>query len=130
LSTVEFFQTVRNRLTEQGLVALNVNATSADSKLLTSMARTVNHTFPYTYVVKARGQFNYVLIGSRQPLDAGRLKRIDPSGPLEEIRREWPETMEPLHDAELAGGKLLTDNLAPTEMLTDSMIFGAIGRLE
>src|SRR5690606_27660427 len=54
LSTVEFFREVQEVLTENGLVALNVNATTPDSKLLISMAKTVQQVFPYTYLVKAR----------------------------------------------------------------------------
>ena len=123
LSTVEFFRTVRDRLTENGIIALNVNATSPDSRLLASMAKTVREAFDYTYLVKVRGPYNYMLIGAKHPLDLERLKRIDAASPLEQIRREWPEHWEPLGKGQPAGALLLTDNRAPTEMLTDTMIF-------
>lgn len=125
LSTVEFFQSVRSILTDQGLIALNVNATTPDSKLLISMSKTVKKVFPYTYLVKARGHYNYVLLGSMNELEAQKLQRIDSTDPLDDIKQEWPEQLEILDDQQLSSGMVLTDNLSPTEMLTDSMIFGA-----
>jgi predicted membrane-bound spermidine synthase len=124
LSTVEFFQTIRQHLNETGLVALNVNATTPDSKLLVSMTKTIKKAFPYSYVVRARGQYNYIVLGSIHPLDSADLQQIDPKNPLADIRKEWPAQLEPLTNEQVASGQLLTDNRAPTEMLTDSMIFG------
>jgi predicted membrane-bound spermidine synthase len=125
LVTLEFFQEVRNKLTDDGLLALNVNAVSPDSKLLVAMAKTVQRAFPYSYAVKARGEYNYILLGSQRPLQTEKLQRIESGSPLEPLRREWPAQLTPLTEAQVKEGLLLTDNRAPTEMLTDSMIFGA-----
>jgi spermidine synthase len=125
LATLEFFQDVRSKLTDDGLLAMNVNAVAPDSKLLVAMGKTVHRAFPYSYVVKARGEYNYILIGSQKPLQMEKLVRIEAGSPLEALRREWPAELTPLTEAQVKGGLLLTDNRAPTEMLTDSMIFGA-----
>lgn len=125
LSTVEFFQTVRSRLSAKGVVALNINATSVNSKLLTSLEKTVHSVFPAAYLVKARGEYNYILIGAKSPLHLSALQNIDTSNPLNTIRQEWPEQWKPLQPEQFKNGMLLTDNRAPTEMMTDSMIFGA-----
>ncbi|HUW64646.1 MAG TPA: fused MFS/spermidine synthase, partial [Spirochaetia bacterium] len=82
LSTEEFFQTLQNRLQPGGLIAMNVNATTPASKLLQSMVKTVGAVFPYTYIAKSNGEYNYVLLGSQQPLDFGRFAKIKADNPL------------------------------------------------
>lgn len=123
LSTVEFFNTIRGKLTKNGVIAMNVNATTPDSHLLTSLAKTLNQVFPYTYTVKARGQYNYMLLGATHPLSTERIAKIDETSPLEEIKRDWPEKLEVVTSQQIQNGEILTDNHAPTEWLTDSMIF-------
>ncbi|REE68122.1 putative membrane-bound spermidine synthase [Paenibacillus taihuensis] len=127
LSTVEFFQTIENHLNPSGLLALNVNAVSTDSRLLQSMEKTLHQAFPFSYVVRARGDYNYILLGSLTPLKLDKLKAIEADHPLAGIRDEWPKQLTSLTPEQFANGQLLTDNRAPTEMLTDSMIFSAAG---
>jgi spermidine synthase len=122
LSTVEFFHQLQNHLQPWGIVALNINAIHPTSKLLTSMEKTFHSAFPYSYVLRARGDFNYVLIGSLKPIVTDRLNQIGETSPLYSIRKEWPDTLAPITDAQIKTGTLLTDNKAPVEMLTDSMI--------
>lgn len=126
LSTKEFFTEIGNHLNETGMLALNVNAVSPDSKLLTSMEKTVKTVYPYSYVIRARGDYNYILLGSFSPIDLRKLQAIDAKSPLVKIRSEWPSELTPLIDKQVEHGQLLTDNRAPTEMLTDSMIFGTL----
>ncbi|PYE86574.1 hypothetical protein ATL10_11163, partial [Bacillus sp. 196mf] len=42
---------------------------------------------------------------------------------LAEIKKECPENLEALLPHQIQKGDILTDNHAPTEWLTDSMIF-------
>jgi spermidine synthase len=53
LTTVEFFQLARERLVEEGVVAVNVGRTSADYSLVNAMAATMQAVFPSVYVVDA-----------------------------------------------------------------------------
>jgi predicted membrane-bound spermidine synthase len=53
LTTVEFFQLARDRLTENGVVAVNVGRTSADYSLVDAMAATMQAVFPSVYIVDA-----------------------------------------------------------------------------
>jgi len=122
LATEEFFQTLRGDLQPGGLIAMNVNALTPDSRLLQSLARTVRAVFPFTYVVKTGGSYNYMLLGSLEPLSASRLGAIAPDNPLRRVAAAWPRRLTPAVDQ--ADGMLLTDDRAPTEMLTDAMIFG------
>nr|WP_232242577.1 fused MFS/spermidine synthase [Paenibacillus sp. GSMTC-2017] len=124
LSTIEFFQKVHEHLNTNGLLAMNINATNPDSLLLASLTKTVQHVFPYTYLTKVRGDYNYLLLGSTNPLDLEQLKRIPSSSPLAAVRNKWPETLIPIVKEKYSNGTILSDNHAPTEMMTDSMIFG------
>ncbi|MCL6517016.1 fused MFS/spermidine synthase [Alicyclobacillus sp.] len=124
MSTSEFFREVRSILTPRGLVALNVNAVSPDSALLRSMERTVASAFPHVYVMKARGAYNYIVVGSQIPVDLDHLRHLSASSPLVPIAEEWQSGLRDISDpAATAKGLLLTDDRAPVEMLTDSMIW-------
>lgn len=124
LSTREFFEEVRSHLQSNGLVALNVNAVGEDSKLLLSMEKTVRAVFPHTYLLKANGEYNYVIVGSVDPIQVANLRVISKESPLAPIAETWRENLREVSEADLAKGMVLTDDKAPTEMLTDSMIFG------
>jgi spermidine synthase len=124
LSTREFFQEVRSHLRPGGLVALNVNAVSDHSRLLLSLERTVQSVFPHTYVMKANGEFNYIVVGSIQPVRLDRLNAIPLESPLTPIAESWRENLHEVSLDDTVGGMLLTDDRAPVELLTDSMILG------
>ncbi|MCL6599551.1 MAG: fused MFS/spermidine synthase [Alicyclobacillus macrosporangiidus] len=123
LSTREFFEEVRSVLTPRGLVALNVNAVSPDSRLLLSMERTVGAVFPHLYVMKARGAYNYIVIGSNDALQPASLQVIPENSPLAAVRKEWEGGLREVSGSSITRGMLLTDDRAPVEMLTDSMIW-------
>jgi spermidine synthase len=53
LTTVEFFELARGRLTEDGVVAVNVGRTSTDYSLVDAMAATMQAVFPSVYIVDA-----------------------------------------------------------------------------
>jgi len=117
LSTEQFFALAAAHLRPGGIVALNVNAVSPQSLLLRSMTRTLHAVFPYTYVAKVPGAFNYLIAGSDRPLDPARLHA---SGAL-------PSLLAPLgsaiaaawHPSAGTGGWLLTDNRSPIDYLTN-----------
>jgi len=126
LSTVQFFDTLRMHLNPDGLTALNVNVTTPDSPLLLAMAKTVKQVFPNTYIVKSSGQYNYMIIGSIRPLQTDNLNRVHLNSPIHPLLEQWQKGIKEVNDELLANAQVLTDNHAPTEMLTDSMIFGSI----
>ncbi|MCR8643155.1 fused MFS/spermidine synthase [Paenibacillus sp. N1-5-1-14] len=126
LSTVEFFKTLKEHTTDQGLVALNINATTPDSKLLTSMIKTIDAVFPYTYMIKSSGINNYMVIGALHELDVNDLSKIDKNSPLQKLDLSRWDQMKRVEKGQYNSALLLTDNHAPTEMLTDSMIFNFI----
>ncbi|WP_026961037.1 spermidine synthase [Alicyclobacillus herbarius] len=125
LTTVEFFRELKRRLTPGGLVAMNVNATSTHSRLLLSMEKTLRVVFPYVYRIKARGMYNYIVLASDEPVSTAGLRNVRSGSPLAQVAADWPQRLGPVTARDVAGGMVLTDDRAPVEMLTDSMIFGA-----
>ncbi|MFA6908687.1 MAG: fused MFS/spermidine synthase [Patescibacteria group bacterium] len=122
LTTQEFFDLVRSRLTDQGLMAINVNAVNDDSRLLTSILSTIRSVFPYVYSAHYEDTFNYLIVASETPVNFDR-PGIRPSSPyvaelMNRIQRDARGVDE--------GGEILTDNRAPVELLTDSMFFTLI----
>ena len=127
LATRQFFALVRRHLRPGGIVALNVNALSPHSLLLRSIVRTLRTVFPYTYVAKVGGEFNYLVCGSLAPVDARVLTlpgRVSPAlRPLaRRVAAGWRA------DAG-SGGWLLTDNRAPVDYLTNREILHRAERL-
>lgn len=126
LTTSEFFSEIKGRLSDRGMLALNVNATTKDSRLLQSISRTVAEVFPYTYSVKVGGSYNYMVIGSLTELRPEVLTAKTSANPqvaamVEPFQAGW----QGLKADSLPFGQRLTDNRAPVEFLTDEMIWQA-----
>lgn len=119
LSTQEFFNQVKEKLTPQGILALNVNALSPSSPILQAFEKTLSSVFKYTYLMPVPGSLNYVLIGTDKPIV------ISPSF------SNLPQDLQPFYSTFQGGlkpvqgeqGLLLTDDRAPVEFLTDQMIW-------
>ncbi|MBE3583447.1 MAG: fused MFS/spermidine synthase [Limnochordaceae bacterium] len=123
LSTQEFFTEAKKRLSPDGILAINVNATQTGG-LLASFYRTLARVFPYVYWSRAGGVMNWLLIGSSKPLT--------PAGLAERVRRDGPVQLAEVARQLEAGWRstppsgravLLRDDRAPVELLTDWMIF-------
>jgi spermidine synthase len=122
LATREYFALVRERLTASGVLVMNVNAPSVDSRLLKALTNTVAAEFPHVTVVDVQNSWNHLVLASNQPLD------------LEEVATRVPDGFGDVA-ADLAAartvkfdqaGEVFTDDRAPVEFLTDSMIVSQV----
>ncbi len=72
LTTVEFFELVRDHLTEDGVVAVNVGRTDTNYSLVDALAATMAQVFPSVFVVDEPGPpatlANSLVVASRQPV--------------------------------------------------------------
>jgi spermidine synthase len=77
LTTLEFFQEVRDHLTPTGVVAVNAARTETDYALVNALAGTMKAVFPSVYVLDEPGfgQFtgNSLVIATMQPTQAANL---------------------------------------------------------
>jgi hypothetical protein len=67
LSTVEFFQSIRDHLTEEGVVAINVGRTVNDRRLIAAFAATMGEVFPAVHVIDVPNTCNSIMYGTVQP---------------------------------------------------------------
>lgn len=124
LTTVEFFQEVRQHLQPDGVVAINVGRTNTDRRLVNAMAATLGEVFPSVHAMDVPGTFNTILIATVQPTNQDNLTR--------NLAQLSPEDYPLLHDVLALGAEnivtvegndiIFTDNHAPVEMLVDSIV--------
>jgi spermidine synthase len=119
LSTVEFFEEVRDRLAPGGVAAINVGTPPDQTEVVDRIASTMRSVFPA--VLTARyGTFNSVLLGFKDPADAAqaRARLATATGDTAVAAR----ILSPLLTEVPAGGEVFTDDHAPVENLTDGAI--------
>jgi len=122
LTTDEFFLDVSDHLDEGGVVALNLNATSTDSKLYRGVTNTMAHNFEYVYSVPIPRSLNYVIFASHEPIKFKNLM----VGTFYDLH---PELIYPIiytveYNQKIEYNQkdiLLTDDRAPVEHMTDQM---------
>jgi len=73
LTTVEFFQQVREHLAKDGVVAINVGHTPEDYRLIEAMLATILQVFPSAHVIDVPNSFNAVVVATVQPSSADNL---------------------------------------------------------
>ena len=69
LTTAEFFTQVRDRLTPDGVVAVNVARTEVDYALVDAIASTMRAIYPSVYVVDTQGNLNSIVVATVQPTE-------------------------------------------------------------
>jgi spermidine synthase len=67
LTTREFFQSVKDHLTADGVMAVNVGRSPVDRTLVDQMASTIQAVFPSVYLVDVPGSFNTMIYATKQP---------------------------------------------------------------
>lgn len=72
-TTEEFWKLVRSRLSDKGVVAMNVHSVSPDTELLKAMSNTLSKVFDHTYLTNLSNKrgYSYMLSASREPLATG-----------------------------------------------------------
>ncbi|MGQ9491136.1 MAG: spermidine synthase [Anaerolineae bacterium] len=128
LTTVEFFALARDRLTEQGVVAVNVGRTTSDYSLVDAIATTMQTVFSSVYVIDepvgAKGLGNSLVVASKQPTTLADLranlscfsrqpllaKVADRATPY--VRLAQPR----------AGTPIFTDDRAPVEQVVHGLV--------
>lgn len=126
LTTQEFFQIVYDHLNENGVMVINIGRAPEDRRLIDSLYATVNTIFPTIYVSDLSDSYNSVLFATKQPTSVQNLidnyARLyqDPATPqfvLQILSHTYDGLQPPA-----SGGTIFTDDLAPVEQITNSMV--------
>jgi len=122
LTTREFFLQVRERLSHEGVVAINVGRTDTDYRLVEALAGTMSSVFPSVYCIDVPDTFNSLVVATIQPTKEENLKAnmewMTHPILLDVAKKTW-ENLRPIPETDV----VFTDDLAPVEQLTNSMIF-------
>jgi spermidine synthase len=136
LTTREFFEVVRDHLTEDGTLAINVGRAPEDRRLIDGLVGTMKLVFPSIYVMDVPGTFNTIIYATRQPSERENLlsnlaniySRDDVHPLLVKAIEQAVLNLQSTPDSAL----VFTDDLAPIEWITNNMVlrFVFFGNLE
>ena len=127
LTTVEFFALARDRLTADGVVAVNVGRTHTDYSLVDAVAATLAQVFPSVYVMDEPDNGsplgNSLVIATRRPTTLADLRanlpRFDHPLLAEVARRAVPQAR---RAAPPPGTPIFTDDRAPVEQVVHALV--------
>jgi predicted membrane-bound spermidine synthase len=127
LTTREFFLEIKNKLTEKGTLVINVARIFDDRRLVDSLYQTIQTEFPSVYIVDIPNSLNSMIFATKNPSKFENL--IQNYIVLEDSPTQNPLLLNALEIAILnqqpapETGIILTDDLAPIEQITNSMVF-------
>lgn len=128
LTTVEFFRSVRQHMTGDSVLMMNVLDPGTDHELLYAIGATLHEVFPTVMVVPKKG--NSILFGfvQKRPVESVRRELGDYSGPPE-VQAIAERAAAEIVDLEIpAGIPILTDDRAPVEEMTRKALRSEAGR--
>jgi hypothetical protein len=122
-TTQEFFRAVQARLTQRGIVIMNVLSIQAGEELIAPFVRTVRSVFPSVFLI---GSGNFMLIASKAPVTEGDLKRVLETAPAPPAVREVAARAAPSFRTAVAGPEwpIFTDDRNDVEFRTFRMFYG------
>ena len=128
LSTVEFFELVRDHLAKNGVVAINAARSGDDTSLVDALATTMAQVFPSVYVVdestEAFSLGNSLVVATMQPTTLADFQRNaaaldgDRYPLLVEMASRANRTARPA----AISGPILTDDKAPIEQIVHGIM--------
>jgi len=130
LTTREFFELVRSRLTSDGVVAINVGRAPGDRRLIDGLAATLQAVFPSVYVMDIPNTFNSMIYATNQPTQITDLYQ-------NYLYLQTREEVNPLlmtalertivnQQATPQNGRVFTDDNAPIEWITNNMVLNYV----
>jgi spermidine synthase len=121
LTTREFWGLVNDSLKSEGVMAININAVSPETRLLKSISNTVASVFPEVYLTKTNDNgINYVLTAANKSLDFNSLPSLVKSNLLKPIASDYQDVTKKVIFTK--DSEILTDDKAPVEFMTDRMV--------
>ena len=127
LTTQEFFSEIYNHLSDEGVLVINVARIFEERGLLHSLFQTINSVFPSTYIIDLPGTFNSMIFATKSVTSENNL--IDNYFVLMSEPDSHPLVLSTLERTILniqsppSDGYIFTDDKAPVERITNSMIF-------
>jgi spermidine synthase/uncharacterized membrane protein len=126
LTTREFFRTVHDHLTEDGVMVINIGRGPDDRRLINSLASTIRKDFSSIHIMDLPGTFNSILFASVVPTTEADLAAnydflLASAGVHPLLVETMNVTLSSLQP-DPPSAQIFTDDLAPVEGLTNDMI--------
>lgn len=129
MTTVEFFQIVYDRLTDDGVLVINIGRSPLDRTLVNDLATTIKQVFPTIFVMDIPGSFNTIVFATKQP---GSWENL-----MNNYRKLAESNVHPLlleamamtinnQQAPPTMTRVYTDDRAPIEWLTNKIVMDFI----
>lgn len=124
LTTVEFFQEIKDHLTDDGVMVINVGRTNTDRRLVDALTNTLSYVYPSIHAMDVPYSFNTILVATVQSTESDNLlenmqHQSDDVNPiLYEILSIGAASLVPTGESDI----LFTDDRAPLETLVDSLV--------
>ncbi len=124
LTTVEYFTEVRDHLTDDGVVVINVGRTPTDRRLVDAMTNTLLQVFASVHAMDVPYSFNTILVATVQPTTDDNLAQnlallpADASPALANALALGVGSLVPTGSSDI----VFTDDRAPIETLVDSLV--------
>jgi spermidine synthase len=126
LTTREFFQSVRQHLSADGVMVINVGRAPNDRRLVEALTSTILSVFPTVHVVDVPRTFNSILFATVQDTSAENLQKnlayLQSLGDANPLLVETVKTAAASLQPAPAPGLVFSDDRAPVEWITNDMI--------
>jgi len=126
LTTREFFEIVRDKLTEDGVVAINAGRAPGDRRLIDVLVATLSEVFPSVYVMDVPATFNSLIYATVQPTQFEDLienyQSLEASGQAHPLLLSALQRTIANRQPTPQGGEVLTDDRAPVEWIINNMV--------
>lgn len=128
LATREFFALAKSRLQPGGILSINVGSTPKDPRIVDAIAATMRAEFPTVVRYRAE-EYNELIVGVDDPdVDVDELRRRLETNAIRDrgdaVNDLFTNFATGLRDVRPNAARVLTDDRAPVEWMTDRMIFG------
>ncbi len=126
MTTQEFFQIAYDRLSDKGVLAINVGRAPGDRRLIDGLATTIASVFPSIHIIDIPNTLNSIVYASKQPTQANDLMRNyttlsarqDVHPLLLTVLSSTLVNLQPGYGTT----QIFTDDQAPIEWLTDNLV--------
>ncbi len=130
LTTREFFQLCRDRLTPDGVLVINVGRSPTDRSLIDGLASTIGSVFPSVYVMDVPESFNTIVYATNQPTEIldfyTNYDALSKSGAAHPLLMTAMERVVLNQRPTPPVEKVYTDDWAPIEWVTNAMVLNFV----
>jgi len=126
MTTLEFFELVHERLTEEGVMVINIGRSPLDRTLVNDMATTISQVFPTIFVMDIPDSFNTILFATKQPGSWDNfIENYNDllSSDVHSLLLEAMATTITFRQPPPVWTRVYTDDLAPIEWVTNKIVY-------